>query len=89
MIGDIERHDEPHSGWQPIETAPKDGTHFLAHCVWSDGSKDDAGRHVVAWIAGCWRTTLAHIPLETDADISDSMSPIVWMPLPSPPETKE
>lgn len=68
--------------WQPIETAPKDGTTILLCCVgcvphtgvyddalgWIDFDADDSSRRK-EWIDSCSR-----------------WSPIYWMPLPPPPE---
>jgi hypothetical protein len=61
------------SDWQPIETAPKDGTYFLA------GFHDDLyGRKV--WAAMCnWRFGSFHV-----VEIYPAQ-PDFWMPLPNPP----
>lgn len=60
-------------GWQPIETAPRDGTEFLA--CWAKG-----GTHaIVAWTEGMgW----------TDANSDDGflVPPTHWQDLPAPPE---
>ena len=63
------------SEWQPIETAPKDGTEILA---WSRRE----GVFVVFWytLMGGWCWT-AH-----DLDGDETMNPTHWMPLPELPE---
>ena len=66
--------------WQPIETAPKDGTLVLT-CVegvyyrpitgvWSSYHPNQAGKT-------CWRTS----PVG-----GDKIAPTHWMPLPDPPK---
>lgn len=59
--------------WQPIETAPADGTEFLA---FSDGSYD------VAW---CGRDKEDGSPNWFNGDVS--VRPTHWMPLPEPPKS--
>lgn len=56
--------------WQPIETAPKDGTQLLLTCVgWAEPV-------VAHWNAGAW----------DDGDYCDYMTGLThWMPLPPPP----
>lgn len=61
--------------WQPIETAPKDGTQFLG---WDQGYFI-----VVYWEIDddveedqCWRISYS----------GDLMFPTHWMPLPEPPK---
>lgn len=57
------------SKWQPIETAPKDGSDILAH--W----KASGTSHVVYYALGRWCD-------DCDDEIS---TPTHWMPLPEPP----
>lgn len=81
------------SEWQPIETAPKDGTHVLLHVegyvveAWWDAegyfydySKDEAayGKWEVAKLA----------PHGCGCCSSELNPPKFWMPLPPPPEVK-
>lgn len=60
--------------WQPIETAPKDGTQILAYdkscieCIYFD---EDANLWVQSW--------------EGDEDYGLLNDPVAWMPLPKPP----
>ena len=64
------------SGWQPIETAPKDGTRVILgnpnnpYGEWPFMGEFDAGK---------WRI---HIDGQT-------IDPTHWMPLPEPPPTVE
>lgn len=62
--------------WQPIETAPKDGTPIL---VWIDDHVAEVEWDEDGWI-GVWE------------DISSSSGddyPTHWMPLPEPPKVEE
>lgn len=67
--------------WQPIETAPMDGTVVLVY----------ADEHEVGWIGsaeyslryGCWDAIPA-----VAGEIYYSVNPTHWQPLPSPPSAK-
>jgi hypothetical protein len=72
---------EGKSEWQPIETAPKDGTRFL-------GAEYDDG-----WMIGpCIWCKTSHVPLygfhftEGDPEDLNIAHPSHWMPLPAPPK---
>ena len=65
-------------GWQPIETAPKDGTHILAYCdrmkevgevKWSTSF----GRWGATWVMAGFNQPWASRPTH-------------WRPLPAPPQ---
>ena len=58
--------------WQPIETAPKDGTAILA---W-----DGICIECIKFRGGLWVTTWEH-----DEEYSELGGPTHWMPLPAPP----
>lgn len=66
--------------WQPIETAPRDGTHF-------SGVVDGEVRCVM------WGKT-SHLPwrgfilVDQGVECADLCDPTRWMPLPQPPEAK-
>lgn len=66
--------------WQPIDTAPKDGTEILVYGPASWRWKTYApGRHV-AWFAGnAWQGR--------DADNDAGLHPTHWQALPEPPTT--
>lgn len=74
MTKQIRLPEKQSSGWQPIETAPKDGTKVLGYC-------DAYGNVVVMeWFVyhGCravWETV----------DGESEVEPTHWMPLPNPP----
>ena len=71
--------------WQPIETAPKDGTLFLVHCAqsiyhpqahccfWMEDYDDDYGEWVITSIG-------------TGEEYCE-IQPTHWMPMPGAPET--
>jgi hypothetical protein len=60
------------SEWQPIETAPRDGTWVL--CMW----EEDETPYVAALMYDCDRWY--------DADGDDYLDPTHWRPLPAPPK---
>lgn len=64
--------------WQPIDTAPKDGTRILA---WVKGRPLDDNRCIVEWV---------EVAGEGQWAISDNkwfrLHPTHWMPLPEPPK---
>lgn len=61
------------SEWQPIETAPKDGTYILGY-----GEHDHRGHYIDAihWWHDRW----------TIEWMSGFQRPTHWMPLPAPPK---
>ncbi len=81
-------------GWQPIETAPKDGSLFLCWVAaerWSAADGEGSGRgHDVSQVDFCnWRTQ-ADIPDcgwfdPCCGQIGDSQGVTHWMPLPAAP----
>lgn len=62
------------SKWQPIDTAPKDGTQFLA---WDGVCVEN-----IKWWSGMWVTSWCN-----DADYANHGAPTHWMPLPEPPSS--
>lgn len=64
--------------WQPIETAPKDGTDIvLYHRLWEGYVRHGCCRDGV-WIAECGKTGWYAV----------GIPPSHWMPLPEPPDAK-
>lgn len=63
-------------GWQPIETAPKDGTEILM--VQADGYLQ-----VGEWAA--WMQTPCWVIIDSQAGGVIEAEPTHWMPLPTPP----
>jgi hypothetical protein len=72
--------------WQPIETAPKDGTKFLAY--WPDHFCNGSDCVVTTWF-GPWATNSSELVFQTAFEWADeSNNPTHWMPhaaLPAPP----
>ena len=62
--------------WQPIETAPRDGTQILGSWGWSDYNKEHVCDRTY-YADGEWRD-----PDDSDYPFS---APTHWMPLPAPP----
>ncbi len=73
--------------WQPIETAPKDGTSFLG-TGWDHGETNGTRHHAVVW----WDEELEGF-MEGQDDWVESACPCLylthWMPLPEPPASTE
>ena len=65
-------------GWQPIETAPKDGSEILA--LWKRSQIQSNGYGVVWFEDGSWRE------FDYECLVSD---PTHWMPLPAAPAKQE
>jgi len=72
------------AGWQPIETAPRDGTYFIGFWPHMSGSfADHQGQYRTRWTGwggGCWEGDALGRPVEY---------PTHWMPLPPPPAIEE
>lgn len=77
-------------GWQPIETAPRDGTEFLA-CLsnrWAVILSEVIGADRYAW----YRCAGVSVPVvRTHFGLTDFSGPIAthWMPLPTPPKGED
>ena len=79
--------------WQPIETAPRDGTHFLAVCVDLVDEYDERNRilergkreeylcvaYHIDWLGGT-------VQFPFNGGIVQNRRFTHWMPLPAPPK---
>lgn len=65
------------SDWQPIDTAPKDGTQILVWPYWSSRSPTQVYWRDLQRKPGRWEITPSHYCAGAD--------PTHWMPLPAPP----
>ena len=83
------------SEWQPIETAPRDGTWILAtrkgeeffKCRWMTAYTlaEEYGGSACDYIQACWDDG----DIQTCWDDGDNeATPTHWMPLPDPPEVE-
>lgn len=72
--------------WQPIETAPKDGTQIL---IWISAAWTRAQVRLVHWYDewGNWQEGADPDPLTDEYCGIGSAVPTHWMPLPNPPVT--
>jgi len=86
---------ETAEAWQPIETAPKDGTLFLGWVGGERWSSIDGGgsgyAHDVSQVDFCWWRADFNCPNDGYFDngsgqIGDSQGVTHWMPLPTPPK---
>lgn len=66
---------EKHTGWQPIETAPKDRTEVLIFGMWATYPT----MHVAQWRQGQWKVDTE------DGFWGVDVTPTHWMPLPATP----
>jgi hypothetical protein len=85
--------------WQPIETAPKDGTAIQAEIpgngscniiAWQHGLLNSDGEECGAWMfmedqdpPDCWTDGICW---ESNEDGNPSVKPVRWKPLPAPPK---
>lgn len=69
---------EAKTTWQPIETAPKDGTSFMVYC-------DDGSMTTCAWKDWAQDFRLVHVGTYAD-DGELNSNPSYWMQLPDEPK---
>lgn len=69
--------------WQPIETAPKDGTDVL---LWCAGAMEPSYALIASWVDFKGEAPDGWCDASTGR-YNDGCPPTHWMPLPSPPET--
>ncbi len=75
---------EMEKGWQPIETAPKDGSPLLLYRPWDDKTMArDSGYPGAIWHSGGWGKSA--FPGDTFRGEATYGKPTHWMPLPPPP----
>lgn len=71
--------------WQPISTAPKDGTDIFLFGWCLDWTKDNSKRaEFQVMTIGFWNDHIGGFQSERD-DTADYFEPTHWMPLPPPP----
>lgn len=74
--------------WQPIETAPRDGTKFLAYGV-ELGTRFLGNARWYSYGLGVVRGSyIAHSFFCYDGICAGAFTPSHWMPMPQPPEEK-
>lgn len=74
--------------WQPIDTAPKDGTIVLVYGLWAGeiGGKDKTpGRYIANWVPSSDYQGYHWLVDGTDA-YAAWVKATHWMPLPEPPQ---
>lgn len=83
------RADERESKWQPIETAPKDGTAILAKADAPNFRGDNNSLVVVSWQDGFWVAGGGTMGERWATIRVDKETLTHWQPLPSPPTEQE
>lgn len=73
--------------WRPIETAPRDGTEFIAY-------RPDAGAFAATWHHpahedGGWDVEAEPVLFSASGEDLTDITPTHWLPLPAPPPTSE
>lgn len=77
---------EAERGWQPIETAPKDGARvLLAKFGWAEDMEGNNEYRLFFSVSGSWWTERDYW---TDG-LEKLIPPTHWMPLPAPPQDTE
>lgn len=79
------------SEWQPIETAPKDGTTILVRGRPTDlvmGGDTLVKFHKLGTYTAAWDEIDSTFCLSGGSWLGPFVSPTHWMPLPPPPEVK-
>ena len=71
------------TNWQPIETAPKDGTYVLGATHYDDGKF--CGMFVMCFCDGRWQSDGIDWRFTVKDDDKLSDKPTHWMPLPEKP----
>ena len=66
--------------WQPIETAPRDGTWVL--CAWKNSIGQFGIPTVLYWHGECW----TNIDPALTPVVQNALKPTHWMPLPPSPD---
>jgi hypothetical protein len=69
--------------WQPIETAPKDGTVVLLFVPGDDDCREDC------WITASWDGLMGGVWMDNARGEWWGFGPSHWMPLPPPPKEQK
>lgn len=77
IADELERGAHETNGWQPIVTAPRDGTYVLLCLLYSDGSHSQMVGYYGSYGRGGWTT-----------GTSWTQEPTHWRPLPAGPQVK-
>lgn len=72
------------AAWQPIETAPKEGTGIVGSAWW----KMADGVYCLGWLAEGYFDGDDWAFASFDLDADEYSAPTHWMPLPQPPKEK-
>jgi len=70
------------TGWQPIDTAPKDGTSVLLYGIWSGEVHGSANEYSILQASFSFKNWLVEGGEYYCAYV---INPTHWMPLPAPP----